>query len=194
MDRFDINLSSGEDLKRRGILFGLYLAMLMVIVLIGIDLMKLDEMKLDEMKQSEAAFDARIGRVLNEKRQLQEEIGKMGRNVSEDAIKAMASEVQLINRLLGQKSFSWTAFLSDLEERVPSKLSVSRIQPDFNSGQVLLGGSAPSLKEVTEFVGRLQKDPFEDPFLMEQEEHERDGKKEVNFSIRFKYNAKRGEV
>lgn len=189
MDRFDINLSSGEDLKRRVILFGLYLAVLMVIALIGIDLMRLDE-----MKKSEAAFDARIGRVLNEKRQLQEEIGKMGRNVSEEAIKEMANEIQLINQLLRQKSFSWTAFLSDLEERVPSKLSVSRIQPDFNGGQVLLGGSAPSLREVTELVGRLRKDPFEDPFLMEQEEHERDGKKEVNFSIRFKYNAKRGGV
>ena len=171
------------------ILLSLYLGMMILIVLIGIDLRQFYE-----MKESEAAFDARIGRVLNEKRQIQQEIGKMGRNTSEDAIKSMQKEIQLINQLLRQKSFSWTSFLSDLENRVPSNLSVARIQPDFNSGQVVLGGAAPSLKEVTEFVGRLQKDPFEDAFLMQQEDIEMGGKKGVNFSIRFKYNARRGGV
>lgn len=189
MDRFDINLSSGDYLKRRVILFTLYLAMVVMVVLIGIDLMKLNE-----MKESKAAFDARIGRVMNEQRELQEEIGKMGRRVSDDAVKAMQNEIQLINQLLRQKSFSWTAFLSDLEERVPAKLSVARIQPDFNTGQVILGGSAPSLKEVTELIGRLQEPPFEEAFLMQQEESEREGKKEVNFSIRFKYNARGGGI
>jgi Tfp pilus assembly protein PilN len=189
LDRFNINLSSGDDLKRRVILLTLYLAMVIVAALIGFDLMRLNE-----MEESKAAFDARIDRVLSEQRELQEEIGKMGRRVSDDAMKAMQSEIQLINQLLRQKSFSWTAFLSDLEERVPAKLSVARIQPDFNTGQVLLGGAAPSLKEVTEFVGRLQQDPFEGAFLMQQEELDQDGKKEVNFSIRFKYNAKRGGV
>lgn len=185
MDRFKINLSSRDYLKRRVILLTLYLAMIVVVASTGVDLMRLNE-----MKESEAAFDARIGRVLSEQRELKEEIGKMGRKVSDDTFKAMQNEIQLINQLLQQKSFSWTAFLSDLEERVPAKLSVVRIQPDFNTGQVILGGTAPSLKEVTDFIGHLQKDPFEGAFLMQQEESERDGKKEVNFSIRFKYNSK----
>lgn len=189
MDRFQINLSSGDAIKRRVVLVSLYLAMAALAGLIGIDLKKYSE-----MQESKAAFDVRIGRVRNEQRQLQEEIGKLGRNVSDDAVKAMQNEIQLINQLLRQKSFSWTVFLSDLEERVPSKLSVSRIQPDFNSGKVILEGSAPSLKEVTELIGRLQKDPFEEAFLMQQDDLRRDGKKEVNFSIRFKYNAKRGGV
>lgn len=189
MDRLTVNLASGDFLKRRVILIGLYLSMGILAVLIGIDLMQLNE-----MKQNKAAFDARMNRVLSEKQQLQREIGKMGRSISDDAVKAMQKEIQLINQLLRQKSFSWTAFLSDLESRVPSNLSVNRIQPDFNSGQVILGGVAPSLKEVTEFVGRLQKDPFEDAFLMQQEDLEKDGKKGVNFSIRFKYNAKRGAI
>lgn len=163
--------------------------MVILIVSIGIDLMKLNE-----MKESEAAFEARIGRVMNEQREIQEEIGKMGRRVSDDAIKAMQNEIQLINQLLRQKSFSWTAFLSDLEDRVPKNLSVAQIHPDFNTGQVLLEGAAPSLKEVTEFIGRLQKEPFEGAFLTQQGELERDGKKEVNFSIRFKYNARGGGV
>ncbi len=189
MDRFNINLSSGDYLKRRIILSILYLTMVVVVVLTGLDLMKLNE-----MKENKAAFDARMNRVMNEQRELQEEIGKMGRKVSDDAIKTMQNEIQLINQLLRQKSFSWTAFLSDLEDRVPVKLSVARIQPDFNTGQVILGGSAPSLKEVTELIGRLQKEPFEGAFLMQQEESDKDGKKEVNFSIRFKYNAKGGGI
>lgn len=159
--------------------------MAVLIVLIGIDWMHFNE-----MKESEAAFDARIGRVQNEKQQLQQAIGKLGRNVTDDAVKNMQKEIQLINQLLRQKSFSWTLFLSDLESRVPSNLSVERIQPDFNSRQVILGGTAPSLKEVTEFLGRLQRDPFEDAFLMQQDEIEKEGKKGVNFSIRFKYNPK----
>lgn len=189
MDRLIVNLASGDYLKRRVILFGLYLAMGILLLFIGFDLMQYNM-----LKESEAAFDARIGRVLNEKQQLQQEIGKLGRNLSDDAMKAMQKEIQLINQLLRQKSFSWTTFLSNLENRVPSNLSVSRIQPDFNSGQVILGGVAPSLKEITEFVGRLSKEPFEDVFLMEQEDFEKEGKKGVNFSIRFKYNAKGGGV
>lgn len=95
MDRLIVNLASGDYLKRRVILFGLYLAMGILLLFIGFDLMQYDT-----LKESEAAFDARIGRVLNEKQQLQQEIGKLGRNLSDDAMKAMQKEIQLINQLL----------------------------------------------------------------------------------------------
>ncbi len=189
MDRLTINLASGDYLKRRIVLVALYFTMAILVALIGIDLMQYNG-----MKEIEGSFDARISRVQHEKQQLQQAIAKLGRNASDDAMKSMEKEVQLINQLLRQKSFSWTTFLSNLESQVPSNISVTRIQPDFSNGQVILGGAAPSLKEVTEFVGRLQKEPFEDPFLMQQEDFEKDGRKGVNFSIRFKYNAKRGGV
>ncbi|MBI3804495.1 MAG: PilN domain-containing protein [Nitrospirae bacterium] len=186
MDRFTINLASGDFIKRRAVGIGLSLLALVLIFLIGLDVLQFFN-----LKESNAAFDLRIGRVLKEKQQLQGEIGKMGRNVSDDSEKSMQKEIRVANQLLKQRRFSWTTFLSDLEGRVPSKVSVTRVQPDFNSGLVVLGGVAPSLKEVTQFVGRLQSDPFEEVFLTEQGDLEKEGKKGVNFSIRFKYNSRR---
>lgn len=186
MDRFTINLASGDFKKKRGIGLLFLLATLLLIGLIGIDLQRFFS-----LKESEAEFDARIGRLLSEKRQLQEEIGKLGRNPSDNAEQTMQREIRSANQLLRQRRFSWTMFLSDLEARVPPKVSVVRVHPDFGSGVVVLGGVAPSLKEVTDFVGRLQSDPFEEVFLMEQGDLEKEGKKGMNFSLRFKYNPRR---
>ena len=168
------------------VLLALYLAMVFLVLIIGLDIARFYR-----VRESEAAFDARMLRLLAEKQHLQKEIGQMGLDPSADSVKALRKEITFINELLHQKSFSWTSFLSDLEKRVPSQVAVSRIQPDFKSGLVLLGGTARSLNVLTEFVGKLQKGPpFEEVFLMDQEDRHEEGRIGISFSIRFKYGLK----
>lgn len=182
MIRFNINLASGDYSRKRMVLLALYSTMAVLILLIGLDFLRFER-----IRETESAFGARMARLLNEKRQLQQEIGRMGRGTSSDSMKTLRKEVEFINELLYQKSFSWTAFLSDLEKEVPSHISVSRIQPDFKNGLVVLGGKARSLAALTRFVENLQKGgPFEEVFLIDQEISEEE-KGEISFSLRFKY-------
>lgn len=151
----------------------------------------MDLQKWHRLREDEAAFDARMRRVMTEKNELNNEIGKLGRRVTGDSVKGMRKEVQYINDLINQKIFSWTAFLSDLEKYIPANISVTRIEPDFKSGTVVLGGMARSLRDLTQFVSNLQKGtPFQDVFLNQQESLEKEEIKKITFSIRFKYRAR----
>jgi Tfp pilus assembly protein PilN len=187
--RFKIDLASGDHLKKRMVFLALYLAMIFFVVLIGFDIARFYR-----IRESEAAFDARMARLLSEKQSLQKEIGQLGQDASADSMKALRKEIAFINELLQHKRFSWTSFLSDLEKRVPPQIAVTRIQPDFKSGLVILGGAARSLKALTEFVGNLQKGPpFEEVFLTDQETLQEEGKLGLSFSIRFKYEIRKNE-
>ncbi|HLG21737.1 MAG TPA: PilN domain-containing protein [Candidatus Manganitrophaceae bacterium] len=187
MIRFNINLASQAYLRKRAIALAVYLTSFLLVIGIGIDLARFFQ-----IRKNAAAFDARINRVFDEKRRLQSAIGEMGGGVSEEAMKATRKEVQFVNDLLNQKSFSWTSFLSDFENKVPANISVNRIQPDFKNASVVVGGTARSLRELTEFVRRLQEgERFEDVFLTEQRRVEEGEKTVIGFSIRFKYHSKR---
>lgn len=189
MVRFNINLASGDHLKRRRVLLALYSAVVILAVFTGFDIDRFYR-----VQESEAAFDKRMARLLNEKQLLQTEIGRMGRDPSADSMKALQKEIAFFNELLHQRRFSWTAFLSDLEKRVPSEVAVARIQPDFKSGVVILGGASRSLSRLTEFVGNLQKGPpFEEVFLIDQESFKEEGKEGLSFSIRFKYETRKNQ-
>lgn len=169
------------------VLLGLYSAMVLLVLLIGFDIDRYNR-----VRENEASFDARMARLLGEKQLLEREIGKLGKDASPDATKALQKEIAFINELLQQKRFSWTSFLSDLEKRVPTQVAVSRIQPDFKTGLVILGGTARSLGAITEFVETLQKGPpFEEVFLTDQESAKEEGKPGISFSIRFKYGIRK---
>lgn len=189
MVRFNLNLASGEHLKRRTVLLVLYSAMVVLALFIGFDVDRFYR-----VQESEAAFDQRVARLLSEKQLLQKEIGRMGRDPSADSIKALQKEIAFFNELIHQRGFSWTSFLSDLEKRVPADVSVTRIQPDFRSGVVILGGASRSLGNLTEFVGNLQKGPpFEEVFLIDQERFKEKEKEGLSFSIRFKYETRENQ-
>jgi len=187
--RFNINLASGEYFRRRMVLLGLYSAMAVLLLLIGLDVDRYYR-----VLENETSFDARMARLLGERQVLEREIAKLGKDASVDSAKALQKEIMFINDLLQQKRFSWTSFLSDLEKRVPAQVAVSRIQPDFKTGLVILGGTARSLNAITEFVETLQKGPpFEEVFLTDQESSKEEGKSGISFSIRFKYGIRKNQ-
>lgn len=183
LTRFRINIVSEEYFKKRVVQAIFYVLFAIMPILIAVDLIKFFE-----IRKTESEFNIRIERVLLEKKRLEEELGRMGRGMSDDSIKAMRKEIHFVNELLLQKNFLWTSFLSDLEGEVPPHLSVTRIQPDFKTGVVTLGGAAQSLKELTGFVERLQKSKsFDEVFLTNQEGFEKEEGKGISFLIRFKY-------
>ena len=81
------------------------------------------------------------------------------------------TSVAAVNTLLARKAFSWTGFLTDLEEAVPPKIAITRISPRWEAGGggVDLGGEAASLHDLAALLIALERAPrFADAFLGHQ--------------------------
>jgi hypothetical protein len=141
------------------------------------------------LRREDADFRLRIERVRHQQDLIREGLRALGKEPTEESFKTLRKEVAFANDLIFRKTFSWTEFLSDLEERVPADVAVSRIQPSFATGMVLIGGTARSLKDLTRLIIQLQSDPtFEDVFLLDQKVDPKSPVKEaVEFSIQFRY-------
>jgi len=89
-----------------------------------------------------------------------------GIDLSEGALKRLSSEVDLANQLLEKRTFSWTTFLTELEQAIPPRLSLTSIHLDQAGKTVQLTGTATDLEEVTAFTVGLQNHAtFKNPVL-----------------------------
>ena len=84
---------------------------------------------------------------------------KAGITLSEERAKALGREVAFANRLVEQQAFSWTTFLSHLEETVPPQVSISSVSLNFKDAGITLSGLARSLKDVTAFANEVERHP-----------------------------------
>ncbi len=89
-----------------------------------------------------------------------------GIDLSEGALKRLSSEVGLANQLLEQRTFSWTTFLTELEQTIPPHLALTSIRLDQVGKTVQLTGTATNLEEITAFTVGLQNHAtFKNPVL-----------------------------
>ncbi|MBI5854472.1 MAG: PilN domain-containing protein [Nitrospirae bacterium] len=139
-----------------------------------------------------AEISPALARVRDQDRQLQAESGKAGFDVSDGAIKQLPVQVGFANQLVAKRTFSWTAFLSDLEEAVPSRVSIHSIRVEAKASLIRLAGSAKSLQDVTTFA-RLLDDhrSFANPALVQHHGQE-DGHIEFDMTVTYTPTPKSG--
>lgn len=126
-----------------------------------------------------------LRRVQEQSAQLESKLQASGKALTPDQITALSKEISFANELLQRKSFFWSSLLSDIEKVIPPNISLSRIQLNFKEQRVMLSGSAASLKDLTQFIIRLEDSPaFEDVFLENQKTGEHDS---VVFSLNAQY-------
>jgi hypothetical protein len=92
-------------------------------------------------------------------RQFVQQASQAGMNLSEARAKELGHQVAFVNRLTEQRAFSWTRFLSDLEEAVPPHISISSVALDFKEIVITLNGTALTLKDLTTLVNKLDNHP-----------------------------------
>jgi len=80
-----------------------------------------------------------------------------GIDVSNERTKNVTREVAFMKQLAQKRNFSWTRLLSDLEEAVPPRVSIASVTLNFSDARISVTGSAQSLKNLTEFVDRLEQ-------------------------------------
>ncbi len=64
-------------------------------------------------------LEAQLDRVRQQDLDLMAEARRDGVELSEEALKRLRFEVELVNQLLEKRTFSWTEFLTDLDRGVP---------------------------------------------------------------------------
>ncbi len=116
--------------------------------------------------QETQMIEAELNRVRQLDRTLMEEAEREGIDLSEEALKRLPFEVELANQLLEKRTFSWTKFLTELEQAIPPRLALSSVRLDQSGKTVQLAGTAISLEDITAFtVGLQEHATFKDPVL-----------------------------
>ena len=127
-----------------------------------------------------------VTRVREQDRELSAEVGRDGVDLSDAAIQLLPKEVAFANQLIAKRGFSWTRFLSELEQSIPPRIAVNSIKLDPSNSVVHLTGSALNVEDVTALTVMLQDhDRFKDPVLG-QHRDAGNGLVEFDLSLRYK--------
>jgi type IV pilus assembly protein PilN len=131
------------------------------------------------------ALQARVDQVRAQDSQLMAAARSEGIDLSDLSLRQLPAEVNLANQLLGKRNFSWTQFLSGLEEAIPPRVSIKGVRLDPESAVIHMTGAAVTVEDVTTFTLKLQTHPvFHDPVLGQ---HHAGGDGLVEFDLKVKY-------
>jgi hypothetical protein len=135
--------------------------------------------------------EARLNQARAQDQQLIDEARAAGIDLSEAALRQLPGEVALANQLLTKRNFSWTQFLSGLEEAIPARVSIKSVRLDPASAVIHMTGAAVTVEDVTGFTLKLQSHPvFHDPVLGQ---HHLGGDGLVEFDLMLKYRPRERE-
>jgi hypothetical protein len=130
-------------------------------------------------------IQGRIDHAREQDEQLIKEAQAEGLDLSEAALRQLPAEVSLANQLLAKRNFSWTNFLSGLEEAIPPRVSIKGVRLDPASAVIHMTGAAATVEDVTALTLRLQSHPvFHDPVLGQ---HHLGDDGLVEFDLKLKY-------
>lgn len=130
-------------------------------------------------------LEGELDRVREQDLNLIAEANREGIDLSDHALQRLSFEVELANQLLEKRLFSWTKFLTELEQAVPSRLALSSVRLDQAGNMVRLNGTAMSLEDITAFtIGLQDHATFKDPVLAQ---HRAGANGLVEFDITVQY-------
>lgn len=116
--------------------------------------------------QAYSSIHAELDRIRQQDLALVAEAQHEGIDLSEESLERLPFEVEFANQLLEKRAFSWTKFLTELEQAIPSRLGLSSVRLDQAGTMVRLTGTAMSLEDITSFtVGLQDHATFQDPIL-----------------------------
>ena len=155
--RLNLNLASQPKRNRRLFLWTVFVLAVPLLVLMAVS-------GSDYIRYSGQLRKTRVDIQDLERRtnEAQREFRRLSVLVEED-MKSLGKRVDLINRLILRKSFSWTGFLSDLEEMLPDSCYITSLSPVLQEGarmEVRLRVASMSLNDLLEFMTRLTAKGF----------------------------------
>ncbi|MCK4738386.1 MAG: PilN domain-containing protein [Deltaproteobacteria bacterium] len=94
--------------------------------------------------------------------------------VTDELIRALKNEVEFINGIIYEETFSWTELLSNIESSLPKRVFIVQISPTFRDSKVRISGMAKTKQNVLDFVEALSNSSrFKNVFLLKHSENKR---------------------
>ena len=136
-------------------------------------------------------IQARLDEARAQDQQLVREAREEGIELSEAIVRQLPGEVALANQLLAKRNFSWTQFLSGLEEAIPPRVSIKGVRLDPGSAVIHITGAAVTVEDVTALALKFQSHAlFHDPVLGQ---HHSGSDGLVEFDLTLKYRPQEHE-
>ena len=111
------------------------------------------------LEQAALPYESAIKRVSDATSTYVDQARRAGYDLSDQRLKGLEKEIAFTNQMLANRTFSWTQFLTDLEEAVPANISVASVGLSFNKDAVAtitLTGSALTLRDLTTLTNDLE--------------------------------------
>jgi len=184
MGQFDLNLSTRPFKPYRATNFGL-LTLLLILLTVSAG----QVLSYQQYSSLAAASRQEEQEVRADTDMVTGAVQKLNEKMTSGNATAKLSEVELLNRILIRKSFSWTRVFASLEKAMPENVRLLSLRPFLDEQEKIgltMDVRGRTLGDATEFLRTLeQSDIFTDVSLAVQERKTTNG--EVEFSLTSYY-------
>jgi len=162
-------------------------AALALLSLLLIGLIAWDFQQARAIEQQSVPVEQALARTRDQDSRLQLQAQAEGLDLSDAALQRLPREVAFANQVIAKRVFSWTRFLTDLEEAVPPRVAIRSIHLDSKGSVIALAGSALTLKDLTALIISLEDHrAFQDAVLGQHRVLETDV---VEFTLTVRYHS-----
>jgi cell division protein FtsB len=147
------NLSTRPFYNERAVHLVLALVALVVLLLTAFN-----AIRIFSLSGQNTELSTQINRDRSEARRLTAEAEKIRAGINQEELQATAAAAAVANRLIEQRTFSWTAFFNRIEETLPADVMVTAVQPSFDQENpvVLITVVGRNAEDVPEFIEKLE--------------------------------------
>jgi Tfp pilus assembly protein PilN len=122
-------------------------------------------------------FSTLIGRDRGEAERLTEEARRIRAGINQEELKRTVEAAERTNRLIDQRTFSWTEFFNHIEETLPPDVMLTAVQPSFDNrrSEVRMTVLGRSAEDIDLFIQKLEATSVFHQVLPVQQDETEDG-------------------
>ena len=111
-----------------------------------------------QLSRQNTEFSTLINRDRNEAQRLNAEAQRIRAGINQDELQATANAAANANRLIDQRTFSWTEFFNRIEDTLPDDVMLTSVQPSFDQEVplVLMTVLGRRTEDVDAFIEKLE--------------------------------------
>lgn len=121
---------------------------------------------------------------------------RIRRSIDPAQLKAVTADAVEANRLIEERTFSWTQLLSDFEKTLPADVRITAVTPKIErdgSMSIQVGIVARRAEDVNDFVEKLESQAGFADVVPRQEAVNNEGLREIVLAGRYVGNARHGD-
>lgn len=166
------NLSTRPFYNERAIHLLLVLAALLLAILTAYN-----ASRIVSLSRQNTELSSRINEDRTEADRLNREAARIRAGINQDELQVTASAAAEANRLIDQRTFSWTEFFNRIEETLPGDVMLTSVQPSFEQQQtvIVMTVLGRRTEDIDEFMEKLEGTHAFGQVLPTQEDPTEDG-------------------